>query len=75
VRALRVKAPADAAAVLLAYLPAAETEAVEEEVLTSLVVLGVHDGKVDAPVVAALKDKVGCRRAAARPGAGPLRHG
>jgi HEAT repeat protein len=64
-RLLRLRAPADAGAVLLAYLPSADNEAVEDEVLTSLAVLAVHDGKVDSPVVAALKDKQAGRRAAA----------
>ena len=64
-RLIRQRAPADAAAVLLAYTPDAESEEVEEEVLASLAVLAVHDGKVDAFVVAALKDKQANRRAAA----------
>ena len=55
----------DAAPVLLAYVPDADTDAVEDEVIASLAVLGVHDGKVDAAVVTALKDKVPSRRAAA----------
>jgi hypothetical protein len=50
---------------LLAYVPDADNDAVEEEVLASLAVLAVHDGKVDAPIAAALKDKQSSRRAAA----------
>jgi len=50
---------------LLAYLPDADSDAVEDEVLASLAVLAVHDGKVDAPIAAALKDKLSSRRAAA----------
>jgi len=64
-RLIRQRAPADAAAVLLAYTPDAESAEVEEEVVASLAVLAVHDGKVDAVVVAALKDKQANRRAAA----------
>jgi hypothetical protein len=64
-RLIRQRAPADAAAALLAYLPDADSDAVDEEVLASLAVLGVHDGKVDAPIVAALKDKAAARRAGA----------
>ena len=64
-RLLRQRLPADAAGVLLAFAPDAETDDVEEEVLASLAVLSVHDGKVDAPVVAALKDKQAGRRGAA----------
>ncbi|HBI46403.1 MAG TPA: hypothetical protein DDY78_26660 [Planctomycetales bacterium] len=64
-RLIRARAPADAAIVLLAYVPDADNDAVEDEVLASLAVLAVHDGKVDAPVAAALKDKQSSRRAAA----------
>ena len=54
-----------AVATLLAYVPDVETNAVEDDVTASLAVLAVHDGKVDAAVVAALKDKSLSRRAAA----------
>ncbi len=64
-RLIRQRAPADSAAVLLAYTPDAENDEVAEEVLASLAVLAVHEGKVDAAVVAALKDKNASRRAAA----------
>jgi len=64
-RLLRLRAPADAAGVLLAYMPDAFGGAAEEEVLASLAVLGVHDGKVDAPLLAAIKDKEPSVRAAA----------
>ena len=64
-RLLRQRAPADAAAVLLAFAPDAETAEVEDEMLTDLALLAVHDGKVDAPLVAALKDKHAARRDAA----------
>jgi HEAT repeat protein len=64
-RMIRARAPADAAAVLLAYMPDADNESVEDEVLASLAVLAVHDGKVDASIAAAIKDKQASRRAAA----------
>jgi HEAT repeat protein len=64
-RLIRARAPADAAVVLLAYLPDADNDAVEDEILASLAVLAVHEGKVDAPIGAALKDKESSRRAAA----------
>jgi HEAT repeat protein len=64
-RLLRVKAPEGAVAVLLAYLPDADNDAVEEEVLLTLAALGVKDGKVDAALAAALKDKAAGRRGAA----------
>jgi hypothetical protein len=64
-RLIRARAPADAAVVLLAYVPDADNDAVEDEVLASLAVLAVHGGKVDAPIAAALKDKQSSRRAAA----------
>jgi hypothetical protein len=51
--------------VLVAYLPSADGQEVEEEVLNALVVLGVRDGKVDAALAAALADKAPERRAAA----------
>ena len=64
-RLIRQRAPDGAAAALLAYAPDADSDAVEDEVVAALAVLGVHDGKVDAAVVAALKDKAPGRRAAA----------
>jgi HEAT repeats len=51
--------------VLLDYLPAADDEAVEEEAVATLLVLGVADGKVDPALVAALQDHAPERRAAA----------
>jgi HEAT repeat protein len=62
---LRLRAPAEAVGVLLAYLPDAENEAVEEEVVLTLAVLGVREGKVDPAVAAALKDRQPARRGAA----------
>jgi HEAT repeat protein len=65
VRLLAVRKPANACAVLLAYLPFAADEDIEEEVRTALPALGGKDGKADAALVAALKDKLASRRAAA----------
>jgi HEAT repeat protein len=64
-RRLRVVRPAGAVPVLLAYLPAADDDATDDEVLTTLVVLGVRDGQVDPGLAAALRDKAPERRAAA----------
>ncbi|MBY0526324.1 MAG: hypothetical protein K2R98_23220 [Gemmataceae bacterium] len=64
-RLLRFRKPDAACAVLLAYLPFAEDEDIEEAVLTALMVVGVHDGKVDAALTAALTDKAALPRAAA----------
>ena len=64
-RLIRQRAPDGAAAALLAYVPDADSDAVEDEVVAALAVLAVRDGKVDAAVVAALKDKSPARRAAA----------
>jgi outer membrane protein assembly factor BamB len=62
---LAVRKPAGAAEVLLAYLPGAPDESVEEAVVTALGVVGLRDGKADAALVTALKDKEAVRRAAA----------
>lgn len=63
-RLLKVRRPDGACAVLLNYLPAADDE-IEEEILGALLVLGVRDGKADAALVEALKDKLPVKRAAA----------
>jgi HEAT repeat protein len=64
-RLLVVRQPADAVSVLLAYLPFNADEMIEEEVLASLGALGVRAGHVDPRLVAALKDAVVEKRAAA----------
>jgi hypothetical protein len=64
-RRVHATRPAGAVPVLLAYLPSADGQDVEEEILNALVVLGVRDGKVDADLAAALPDKAPERRAAA----------
>jgi hypothetical protein len=65
VRALRAKAPAEAVQVLFDYLPTADSEPTEEEVLNTLAILGVKDGKIDKVLEDSLKDKQPTRRAAA----------
>jgi hypothetical protein len=64
-RVLAARKPDGTAAVLLAYLPNAPDEAVEAAVLAALAGAGLRDGKADAALVAALKDKEAVRRAAA----------
>ncbi len=65
VRLLRARAPAGAVGVLLAYLPEADNERVEEEAVLTLAMLGISEGKVAAPVAEALKDTDPVRRSAA----------
>jgi HEAT repeat protein len=64
-RLLRARAAEDTPEVLLAYLPDAEEEAVAEEVLCTLAVRGVRDGKVVPILIEALKDPEAVRRGAA----------
>jgi hypothetical protein len=64
-RLLRARRPNHAVSVLLAYVPFANDDRVEEEVLTTLLALGVRDGAIDRALPAALKDKEAARRAAA----------
>ena len=54
---LRAKAPAETVPVLLTYLPVADSEAVEEEAMNTIAILGVKDGKVDKVLEEALADK------------------
>jgi HEAT repeat protein len=64
-RLLVVRKPTGAAGVLLNYAPFADDEGLEEEVLTCLGQLAIHDGKVDPVLTDGLKDKFGAKRAAA----------
>ncbi len=64
-RVLAARKPDGAAAVLLAYLPAAPDEAAEEAALAALGTVGLRDGQADAALVTALKDRDAARRAAA----------
>ncbi len=64
-RLLKLRKPAGAAEVLLAYVAWADDESVAEEVRTALAGLAVADGKVDPALVKALGDTSAVRRAAA----------
>jgi hypothetical protein len=65
-RLLAVRRPDGAAAVVLNYLPFADEEALEEELLTTLGAVGIRDGKPDPALAPALLDKrPACRAAAA----------
>jgi HEAT repeat protein len=64
-RLIRARAPVGAVGVLLAYVPDAADEAVEDEVLLTLAVLGVVEGRVAPSLVEAIKDPEPARRAAA----------
>ncbi len=64
-RLIAVRKPAGAAAVLLAYLPFADNDAVVAEVEGALVACGKADDKTAADLVQALRDPVPVRRTAA----------
>src|SRR5207249_4375319 len=64
-RVLADRKPDGAAAVLLAYLPGADGEAVEEALVQALLTLGMKDGQADPALVKALTDEEPRRRAAA----------
>jgi hypothetical protein len=57
--------PEGAVPVLLDYLPFADDENLLEELLTTLITLGIRDGKEDPALVAALEDKLALKRSAA----------
>jgi hypothetical protein len=65
VRVLARLRPAGAAGVLLDYLPSAEDESIAEEARRALTTLAVRAGKVEPVLVAALKDRLAVKRAAA----------
>jgi HEAT repeat protein len=65
VRLLKARAPAGATGVLLAFLPHANDDSLEEEIAGALLALGVRDGKVDPLLAAALDDPMPNRRAVA----------
>jgi PQQ-like domain len=65
VRVLGKRGPEGTVESLLAYLPSANEEAVEQAILDVLVEAGVRKGKVHPALVAALKDPQAPRRAAA----------
>jgi hypothetical protein len=65
VRLLAARKPAGAVEALLAFVPFADDDQVEEEVLAALVALGLRDGRVAGEVVVALGDRLEARRGAA----------
>lgn len=65
VRTVARQRPAGIVEVLLNFLPAADDDMIAEEVRAALTALAVHEGKVDPVLVAALKDPVASKRAAA----------
>jgi hypothetical protein len=65
VRALAKAKPPDTAKVLLAFLPLADNQSVADEIRAALKTVAVRDGKADPALVAALKDNLPERRAAA----------
>lgn len=64
-RLLRSRAPAGAVEVLLGYLPETEDESVSEEVLGTVAMLGVNEGKIAPALIEARADHEPARRAAA----------
>jgi HEAT repeat protein len=64
-RVLAARKPDGAAEVLLAYIPSAADEDVEEAAVAALAAVGLRDGKALPAVTAAMKDKEPARRAAA----------
>jgi hypothetical protein len=65
VRQLRLLRTNGAIMVLLDYLPSADTPAVADEILTTLILLGAREGKVDPALATALEGPAPERRAAA----------
>src|SRR5207302_453409 len=64
-RVLIDRRPNGAAEAVLAYLPGAEDEVLEESLLRALVAVGIKEGQPEAALVKALTDKEPLRRAAA----------
>lgn len=65
VRAVVKLKPKEAAAVLIGFLPMADTDEVAEEIRAGLIALAVTDGKPEPALIAALDDKSVVRRVAA----------
>jgi HEAT repeat protein len=63
VRLLALRKPPQAVEVLLAYLPFADDEGMQDEMANALKALAVEGGKVDAALVKALEDPLAMRRA------------
>jgi HEAT repeat protein len=65
VRLLRDRKPKGAVPVLLNYLPYAANDLIEDEVVTSVLMLTIEEKKIDPALTAALRDPNVARRAAA----------
>jgi HEAT repeat protein len=65
VRLIADRRPEGATEALLNYLPFVDDDTLEEELLTSLGIVGVRDGKPDRLLLDALQDRAAVRRAAA----------
>ena len=65
VRMLAKLKPKEAAAVMLGFLPMADSDEVGEEIQTALIALAVVDGKAEPALIKALDDKSVLRRTAA----------
>jgi len=65
VRLTAQRRPEGASAVLLAFLPYAEDDSVEEEIKSALTGMAYHDGKADPALLKALEDDSPLRRATA----------
>lgn len=64
-RLLAARQPAGAVEVVLKFLPFADDEIVEDELMVTLAAVGLRDGKAEPLVMEALRDKVPLRRSAA----------
>jgi HEAT repeat protein len=65
VRLVAARRPEGAVKVLLNFAPFADDATVEEELIATLLAVGIRDGKTDARLLAALKDELPVRRALA----------
>ncbi len=65
VRLVAERRPAGAAEVLLAYLPFADQDALEDEIRTALKTLGMKDGRPEPALAAALRDPLALKRSTA----------
>ncbi len=65
VRLIALRRPEGAAEVLLNFLPFVDHDTLEDEILASLKVVGINDGKAEPALVGALQDKLTVKRSAA----------
>lgn len=64
-RLLALRRPEGAAAVVLDFLPLADDEILEDELVNTLAIVGLHKGKADPVLVKAVKDAAPAKRSAA----------